>query len=140
MVKHLFSAFLLLSLCSCGALWSVVPQDKNGKEPVSRELGSPVLTQGPQEGIEVTWIVPKESVDAFVLRYGFSKDSLNKEVRVSLSDLQKREDPDYGAVYHYVIAPIDKEAHVFVSIAAVRGDYISNFSDAVEEMGADLLR
>jgi hypothetical protein len=44
------------------------------------------------DGIEVTWEVPSDPVDGFVIRYGEDKDNLTKEATIFKSDLREERD------------------------------------------------
>ena len=84
-------------------------------------------------GIEVTWEKPSEPVDGFVIRYGESQTALGKEKTVKLTDLKEERDSHYGPVYRYILDDVSKDATTYVSIAAFKGDVISDFSDAVAD-------
>jgi hypothetical protein len=90
------------------------------------------LFQATQQGIEVTWETPSEPVDGFIIRYGSSPSSLTKEVTISSADIREVNDPEYGPVYRYLIRDVESSKKLFVSIAAVKGQSISNFSDVLE--------
>lgn len=85
------------------------------------------------QGIQLTWEVPGEAVDGFVIRYGDNKSSLPKEIKLAISQLQEESDPEYGPVYRYVLKDIISAGPMFFSIAAYKGDRISNFSEIQEE-------
>jgi hypothetical protein len=85
------------------------------------------------EGIEITWEVPGEPVDGFVIRYGQSRGALSNEVKIAAGDLREESDPEYGPVYRYLIKDVSNATPLFVSIAAYKGDRISNFSDVLAE-------
>lgn len=84
-------------------------------------------------GVEVTWEVPSEPTDGFVIRYGEDKTRLLKEAIVASSELQEENDPQFGPVYRYTIKDVTHDRSIFVSIAAFRGDTVSDFSDVMEE-------
>jgi hypothetical protein len=88
--------------------------------------------EAPKQGIEVTWETPSEAVDGFIIRYGSSPNSLTKEVTISATDIREVNDPEFGPVYRYVIRDIENTKKLFVSIAAVKGQAVSNFSDVLE--------
>jgi hypothetical protein len=94
---------------------------------------SPAAVDRSIEGIEVTWEVPGEPVDGFVIRYGPSRSDLSKELKVSADDLRQESDPEYGPVYRYFIKDVTPSTPLFVSIAAYKGDRISNFSEVLAE-------
>lgn len=88
--------------------------------------------EAPKQGIEVTWEMPSEPVDGFIIRYGSSPSSLSKEVTISARDIKEERDPEFGPVYRYLIRDVENAQKLFVSIAAVKGQSISNFSDVLE--------
>jgi hypothetical protein len=85
------------------------------------------------QGIQLTWEVPGEAVDGFVIRYGENKSSLSKEIKLTTSQLLEESDPEYGPVYRYVLKDVPAAGPMFFSIAAYKGDRISNFSEILEE-------
>lgn len=85
------------------------------------------------QGIQLTWEVPGEAVDGFVIRYGDNKNSLPREIKLTTSQLQEESDPEYGPVYRYVLKDVVSAGPMFFSIAAYKGDRISNFSEILEE-------
>ena len=80
----------------------------------------------------MTWEMPSEPVDGFIIRYGSSPSSLSKEVTISARDIKEERDPEFGPVYRYLIRDVENAQKLFVSIAAVKGQSISNFSDVLE--------
>jgi len=84
-------------------------------------------------GIEVTWEVPSEPVDGFVIRYGEDSTNLSKEATIFRSELREERDSQYGPVYRYILRDIPESGRVYVSVAAFKGDVISDFSDAIAE-------
>jgi len=85
-----------------------------------------------QQGIEVAWKVPSEPVDGYIIRYGETPDSLQSEVRVSIIEIREEQDPELGPVFRYLIRGVQGSKRLFVSIAAFKGDVVSNFSDVLE--------
>jgi hypothetical protein len=85
------------------------------------------------DGIEVTWEVPAEETDGFVIRYGSDTAHLDSERVVQISELRRETDSQYGPVYRYVIVGVPPGKHLYVAIAARRGEFISNFSAAIPE-------
>lgn len=96
--------------------------------------------EAPKQGIEVTWEMPSEPVDGFIIRYGSSPNSLSKEVTVSSHDIKEERDPEFGPVYRYLIRDVENAQKLFVSIAAVKGQSVSNFSDALEAQAEEAPR
>lgn len=131
--RSLFIALITLTLTSgCSLIF-----DPSGKKASSRrgEAGatnSPLLEQT-ESGIEVTWEVPSDPVDGFVIRYGEDKDNLTKEATIFKSDLREERDSQYGPIYRYVLRDVAKSGKVYVAVAAFKGDIISEFSQAMGE-------
>lgn len=85
------------------------------------------------DGLAVAWEVPSEPTDGFVIRYGTSPQSLDTELTVSISELRREDDPVYGPVYRYIIEDVPGGKPIYVSIAARRGDSISEFTPTMSE-------
>jgi hypothetical protein len=79
--------------------------------------------------IEIIWEIPKEPVDGFVIHYGFSKDHLEKVVRLKAGEIEKYEDPKFGFVYRYKLKDIPKNKSVFVALATFQGGVTSELSE-----------
>lgn len=75
-------------------------------------------------GVELTWDIPAEPVEAFIIYSGSSENSLNSELHVSISDLQVIE----GNKYRYIIKPFEAGAVVYVSLAAINQGAVSERS------------
>lgn len=99
----------------------------------ARTPPSQPLIEKTSTGIEVTWEVPSEPVDGFVIRYGEDRTQMNKETTILLSELRQERDEQYGPVYRYVIRDISSDSPIYVSVAAFKGDIISDFSEAIAE-------
>lgn len=85
------------------------PVQAEHKEP------SPELPQF----IEVTWEIPADKVESYVIRYGTEKDHLDKEVRLHPGDIQKVHHEKYGDVFRYLLPNPPRDKTVYVSVAAV---------------------
>jgi hypothetical protein len=135
--------FAVISLSGCASL---NPLDLFSSSPETQEEQSSAQSRaegkrkGPdskgaavQDGVEVVWLVPTEPVDAFIIRYGYRPAELTQETKITAPQLQKTQDPHYGTVYRYVIQPVESGKNVYVAIASVKGDQISEFSSPMEE-------
>lgn len=115
---------------------SVLFDTGSGKKPTrtdsSAGMGTPVLEKT-AAGVEVTWEVPSDSVDGFVIRYGDDRANLTKEATIFRSELREERDAQYGPVYRYVLVDIPSSGQVYVSVAAFKGDTISDFSEPTAE-------
>lgn len=141
MRKLSLSLFLALTLNACTLLGSNENQENSlttKPETVSQVEERPLSpTTSPArtmvEGTEVTWESPSEPVDGFVIRYGEDPKRLDKEVKLSARDLKEENDPEFGKVFRYVIRNVSPVKPLYVSIAAFKGDRLSDFSDSKEE-------
>jgi hypothetical protein len=127
---------LILTLClvaSTGCSLFGGDDTRRGPARRSEREGFEGLVKKKTLGVEVTWEVPSEPTDGFVIRYGEDKTRLLKEVIVASSELREENDPQYGPVYRYTIKDVTHDRSIFVSIAAFRGDTVSDFSDVMEE-------
>lgn len=123
-----------LHISGCSLLFDPNPPNK----APSREDGagggiSQPIVEKKGAGIEVTWEVPSEPVDGFVIRYGEERTQLVKETTILISELREERDSNFGPVYRYTIRDISSDTPLYVSVAAFKGDVISDFSDAVLE-------
>lgn len=139
-MKQLLSALYLvfvISVTGCSILFGPSEKAAPTTEETQSAPSSPILEKK-SAGIEVTWEVPSEPVDGFVVRYGESRSNLSKEMTILRSELREERDPQYGPVYRYIIRGIDGNSPVFVSVAAFKGTTLSDFSEAVSEARSDL--
>jgi len=126
-------SLLLLLTSGCSLFSSSTSSDDSLKAVQERALiEAQAAPEAPKQGIEVTWEVPSEAVDGFIIRYGTSPSSLSKEVTVSATHIREEKDPEYGPVYRYLIRDVENADRLYVSIAAIKGQSISNFSDVLE--------
>ena len=136
MTKTLPSLALSISILfasGCSLFQSSSPEPDSAKLLEEKALvEAQHAPEAPKEGIEVTWETPSEPVDGFIIRYGSSPNALTKEVTISSSDIREVNDPEYGPVYRYLIRDVENVKRLFISIAAVKGQAISNFSDVLE--------
>jgi hypothetical protein len=133
MKRHTLSYFLCFAILATSGC-SIIFKSNSGKSNSadSSSLNTPLLEQK-EAGTEVTWEVPSEPVDGFVIRYGDDRANLSKEVTILRSELREERDAQYGPVYRYIRRNIPDSSPVYVSVAAFKGDTISSFSDAVAE-------
>ncbi len=106
---------------------------KKPGESKRKSISSGPIVEKREAGIEVTWEVPSDFVDGFVIRYGEDRMNLSKEATILRPDLREERDSQYGPVYRYILRDIPDSGRVYVSVAAFKGDAISDFSDAVVE-------
>lgn len=132
------ASFLALAIClavSTGCSLLGGDEARRGPSRRSERDGFEGLVKKKSVGVEVTWEAPSEPTDGFVIRYGEDKTRLLQEVIVATSELREENDPQFGPVYRYTIKGITHDRPIFVSIAAFRGDVVSDFSDVMAESG-----
>jgi hypothetical protein len=123
-----------LHLTGCSLLFDPNPPKKESVQDKTAGAGvAQPLLEKKGAGIEVTWEVPSEPVDGFVIRYGEDRTQLVKETTILISELREERDSQYGPVYRYTIRDISSDTPLYVSVAAFKGDIISDFSDAILE-------
>lgn len=101
----------------------VAVEPRSAKAPANVALGT---------RIEVIWQIPKDPVDGFIVRYGYTTDAMKFEQRVTTGELDRYEDPKFGFVYRYVLKDIPVEKPVFVSLMAFTGSEQSTPSPVFE--------
>lgn len=154
---QLFFLALLLPLSGCSTLYdntvglfvgdssqpnssNTTPSDKtlaNTSEKFESASPSRVAIESgddptASDELEVLWKIPAEPVDAFVLRYGFSREALTEEVVLKVGELEKADDPDFGFVYRHILKNVPPSKRVFVSLASQSGGATTEFSDVFE--------
>lgn len=137
-MKRLISLFMLLLASSHLSGCTLLFEPNAPKKVTSQDAGETAgiaqpLFEKKAAGIEVTWEVPSEPVDGFVIRYGEDRNQLVKETTILISELREERDSHYGPVYRYTIRDVASDTPLYVSVAAFKGDIISDFSDAVLE-------
>lgn len=131
--KHTLSLLLCACLTGCSLLSDTEQSSSSTVGSRAGDSASANQDEKKVQGIQLTWEVPGEAVDGFVIRYGESRSSLPKEIKIAASQLHEESDPEYGPVYRYVLKDITSGSPMFFSIAAYKGDRISNFSEILEE-------
>lgn len=136
MTKTLYPIALSLSLlfASGCSLFQSSPQKSDSSILLEEKaiIEAQHAPEAPKQGIEILWETPSEPVDGFIIRYGSSPTSLTKEVTISASDIREVNDPEYGPVFRYLIRDVENSSKLFVSIAAVKGQSVSDFSEVLE--------
>lgn len=133
MRKMLFSCLVIaLATVGCSQLSNRTSTESQTPDtgPTKASAVKPLTSA---KGTQITWETPSEPVDGFVIRYGTNPKQLGKEIKVSANDLRQEQDPEYGAVYRYVIKNGSEAAPLYVSVAAFKGDRLSDFSTVIEE-------
>lgn len=142
--KPISLVFLILSsLSGCSWIWDsevAAPASntlENQTQSIDQQSTTEVKIKGPpptptKDDIQVVWKIPEESVDGFVIHYGYDRSSLNQEVKLSLSTLERYEDPQNGPVYRYYLSGTESKRSVFLSISAFKDSYVSEPTEIVE--------
>jgi hypothetical protein len=124
--------FFLTATSGCSLIFDPSSKKAPSRRGDSGNITAPVLEQT-ESGVEVTWEVPSDPVDGFVIRYGEDKDNLTKEATIFKSDLREERDSQYGPIYRYILRDVAKAGKIYVAVAAFKGDVISDFSAAMGE-------
>jgi len=135
MNKTLLAALAALAIThstGCSLIFDPGASKKSVESKAGTIASAPVIERK-EAGIEVTWEVPSDAVDGFVIRYGEDRTNLSKEATIFRSELREERDSQYGPVYRYILRDIPESGRVYVSVAAFKGDVISDFSDAIAE-------
>lgn len=88
--------------------------------------------------VEIVWEIADAPVDRYVIRYGFLRGVLDKEILVASEALSKTADPEFGSVYKYTLKGIPANQPLFVSIAAEYQGELSAPSEVFEVPVASL--
>ena len=54
--------------------------------------------------------------------------------------MKEERDPEFGPVYRYLIRDVENAQKLFVSIAAIKGQSVSNFSQVLEAQAEEIPR
>lgn len=116
--------------------------EKLAMEPAEQAPLSPVTVQpkaiaatpaaAPGTRVEVIWAIPKDPVEGFVVRYGYSKGELKFEDKVASAALDRYDDPKHGFVYRYVLRNVPTDRSVYVTLSAYNGKDLSAPSPVFE--------
>ena len=82
--------------------------------------------------VKITWQRPDEPVTGYVLRYGFEKQNLDREIKIAVTDLVKEDDPKFGPVYRYRLQGVPEGKPLFISLQASNPDGVSPPSPVTE--------
>lgn len=129
-MKNSFLALIVatsLTVSGCSLFESTPTHKAAGAEQAAQSLSTQVRKT--ISGLSITWEVPSEPTDGFIIRYGNDRAQLSKEVVIMTSDLQEEQDPQAGPVYRYIIKNVPRDAQLYVSIAAFKGGTVSDFSE-----------
>ena len=80
--------------------------------------------------VELRWKIPEQSVEKFVVKFGFSPESLNFRDIVLPNELQTVASSEHGQIYQYELRNIPKDKEVYVALASVSEGKLSEFTTA----------
>lgn len=97
--------------------------EEQGTEELSPPESSPEKSPPPKQSsnlssIEIVWQVPGESVERYHLAYGTDRNSLDQELTIPVSELNKIDDPIHGPVFRYTLSGIEVGTPIFFTIQA----------------------
>jgi hypothetical protein len=107
---------------------TIVTDEQSTAVPVEEVPPTPV----PNSRIEIIWSIPDQPVDGFVLHYGTEPGQLSSEMKISVADLEKYQDPERGAVYRYILSNVPPNKPVYVALSSYLGDASSSMSEVQE--------
>lgn len=97
-----------------GATGKAVPE----KSPERASRIAKAVQESGTSTVEVLWQVPGEAVEKYHLYYGLEADELSNHIEVSVSELQKVDDPKHGPVYRYELKDIPAQRAIYLSLRA----------------------
>ena len=68
--------------------------------------------------VEVMWRVPTDPVEKYYILYGTDEARLDKQVELSVKDIQKIDHPKFGPVFRYELKQIPSDKTLFISLKA----------------------
>lgn len=75
--------------------------------------------------IEVIWQIPEETVDGYLITYGYEPENLDQQVKLQAQSIEKFEDKHHGFVFRHVLSGIPLSKTVYISISAYNGNVVS---------------
>ncbi len=149
------ASLFLLSGTGCTYISQIWPEEKGDQLQAPPELPAPdaaaeIAPQAPEEPaggtsvsvrpldletageVEVSWAVPEEPVDSYVLHYGTSRENLDKEVMIDSLTLQRTTGANQLPMYRYVLKGVPVYQNLYIALSAVRGEGVSPMTDIIE--------
>jgi hypothetical protein len=77
------------------------------------------------DSITIKWLVPDQTLDGYVIRYGFSPTSLDYEERLRWTQLTIDTDPEKRKIFIHTLRGLPVDRPIFLSIAGLRDDQLS---------------
>ncbi|MBX7138222.1 MAG: hypothetical protein K1X83_09575 [Oligoflexia bacterium] len=152
-----FSLFLVLGfLSSCSAIYSntiglfdtpgpdrtataksIDSQSASISGPAADAPGTTAIQvekveqQKDRSDVEILWAVPDEALEQYVIRYGYTREKLDFELRLRTAQIEKVNDPKHGEVYRYILENIPKDRELFVSLGGEKNGVLSAPSEVM---------
>ncbi|MCB0309743.1 MAG: hypothetical protein KDD42_00830 [Bdellovibrionales bacterium] len=83
-----------------------------------------VETEDADSNIEIVWEIPEEDVDEYIIRYGYTKDSLDFVKRLVPDQIDRVEEENHGTVFHYILEGFPPQKTVYITLESVKeGSY-----------------
>lgn len=140
-LTHLMVATLLSVMTGCSLTESIglsdkqLPQenDDSSESPPGEqtELSLVPFRRGEKgyrqrySSVEIAWLIPREPVDGFIIKYDLEEEGASHEVTVPISQLQREEDSAQGPIYLYLLDEIPREREIRFTISSYRGSMVS---------------
>lgn len=140
-LTHLTVATLLTVMTGCSLIESIGLSDKklpqhnldSPKSPPEEqgELSLVPLRRGEKgyrqrySSVEIAWLIPREPVDGFIIKYDLEEGGASHQVTVPISQLQREEDSVQGPIYRYLIDEIPRDREIRFTISSYRGSMVS---------------
>lgn len=141
-------SFVLLTSCSFSSEPEPPTRAELAKQRQIANLSSDVeiepfssseeATQTPPKeqeyGVELTWDIPEETIEYFIVYVGNSPEHLNTEIRLSVAELTVTT----GNKYRYLVKPVNKGDPIYVALSAVSGG-VASARSAVQRIDREML-
>ncbi len=109
------------------------PQEQAAPEAVSAmEVPDKQQARLDKNYIEILWAIPSDSVDGYLIRYGYARDKLEFERKLSLDQVETFEDAKHGFVYRHLLEDIAPDKKLYLSLVSLRGELQSEPSEILE--------
>ncbi|MEZ4754387.1 MAG: hypothetical protein R3A13_08785 [Bdellovibrionota bacterium] len=100
---------------------------KPGSSVYVEKLQTPESTK--PNAVVILWKVPTAAVDGYLLNYGFSGDTLEKQKTFKTSELETLDDPKAGLVFKIVLEEIPADKTLYYTVTAFTGEIFSDPSE-----------
>lgn len=140
-LTHLMVATLLTVQTGCSLTGSIGLSDKQLPQESHDSTESPPgeqselslvpLRRGEKgyrqrySSVEIAWLIPREPVDGFIIKYDLEEEGASHQVTVPISQLQREEDSAQGPIYRYLLDEIPQDREIRFTISSYRGSMVS---------------